>query len=188
MLNTKYIILPGQGQQQQVYPNTQALDNAWFVDSVKMVNNADEEMNALNDFNPVTTVIVDKRFASQVQGLQPGYDSTATVKMDGYAPNDLKYTSKSSRESVIVFSEIYYQPGWDAFIDGKKADHFRCNYILRGMRVPAGEHQIEFKFEPQSYFAGEKVAYGSSAIILLLALGLVYHDRRKFLQKDSAAS
>lgn len=188
MLNTKYIILPGQGQQQQVYPNTQALDNAWFVDSVKMVNNADEEMNALNDFNPVTTVIVDKRFASQVQGLQPGYDSTATVKMDSYAPNDLKYTSKSSRESVIVFSEIYYQPGWDAFIDGKKADHFRCNYILRGMRVPAGEHQIEFKFEPQSYFAGEKVAYGSSAIILLLALGLVYRDRRKFLQKDSAAS
>lgn len=108
--------------------------------------------------------------------------------MDSYAPNDLKYTSKSSRESVIVFSEIYYQPGWDAFIDGKKADHFRCNYILRGMRVPAGEHQIEFKFEPQSYFAGEKVAYGSSAIILLLALGLVYRDRRKFLQKDSAAS
>jgi hypothetical protein len=187
MLNTKYIILPGQGQQEQVYPNTQALDNAWFIDSVRIVENADEEMKALNDFNPATTVIVDKRFASQVQALQPGYDSTATVKMDSYAPNDLKYTSTSSRERVIVFSEIYYQPGWQAFIDGKKTDHFRCNYILRGMRVPAGEHQIEFRFEPQSYFAGEKVAYGSSAIMLVLAIGLVYRDRRKFLQKDAAA-
>jgi uncharacterized membrane protein YfhO len=181
MLNTKYFIVPAKGQQQQVIPNAQALDNAWFVDSIKMVNNADEEMNALNKFNPSTTVVIDKRFASQLQGLQPSFDSTATVKMDSYAPNDLKYTSKSSRDNVIVFSEIYYQPGWDAFIDGKKTDHFRCNYILRGMRVPAGNHQIEFKFEPQSYFVGEKVAYASSGLLLLAALigGFLMYRRRE---------
>jgi len=187
MLNTKYIIVPGQQQQEQVFPNTQALDNAWFVDSIRMVNNADEEMNALNGFNPATTVIIDKRFASQVQGLQPSFDSTATVKMDSYAPNDLKYTSNSSNENVIVFSEIYYQPGWDSFIDGKKADHFRCNYILRGMRIPDGEHKIEFKFEPTSYFAGEKVAWASSIIMLLLILGMIVKDRKelqKLISKD----
>lgn len=173
MLNTKYIIAPNEKQGQQVFPNPQAMDNAWFADSIRMVNNADEEMAALNSFNPATTVIVDKRFSSQLNGLIPSHDSLATVVLESYAPNHLVYKSKSSRENVVVFAEIYYQPGWNAFIDDKKTDHFRCNYILRGMRVPAGDHTIEFRFEPQSFFTGEKVAYASSGILLLLLIGVM---------------
>ena len=184
MLNTKYIIYKA-GEQEQVLPNTGMYENAWFVSDLKMVNNADEEMNALNDFEPGKTVIVDKRFSNQLSGFTPSPDSGAVITLEKYEPNDLLYKSKSSKENVAVFSEIYYQPGWDAFIDGKKADHFRCNYILRGMRVPAGEHTIEFKFEPTSYYTGEKVAMGSSGLILLLLIGVIGREimnRRK--QRD----
>lgn len=174
MLNTKYVISPGKQQgNAQVHANPDAIGNAWFVDSVRMVNNADEEMNALNDFNPRTTAIIDKRFASQLSGFAPSHNSAASITLERYAPNDLVYKTKSAAENVVVFSEIYYQPGWDALLDGKKADHFRCNYILRGMRVPAGEHTIEFRFEPQSYFTGEKVAYASSGLLLILLFGVL---------------
>lgn len=183
MLNTKYILVPNKQQGEQVMPNTQAMDNAWFVDSMRMVNNADEEMAGLNTFNPATTAIIDKRFSAQLGGLVPSHDSTASITLESYAPNDLVYKSKSSRENVVVFSEIYYQPGWNAFIDSKKADHFRCNYILRGMRVPAGDHTIEFKFEPQSYFTGEKVAYASSGILLLLLIGVLIRSLLPLVQK-----
>src|SRR4029078_4478052 len=132
-----------------------------------------------NDFNPAETAIIDKRFSSQLNGFTPSMDSAANITLQSYAPNDLVYKSKSTAENVAVFSEIYYQPGWDAFIDGKKAAHFRCNYILRGMRLPAGEHTIEFKFEPTSYFAGEKVAWASSIIMLLLILGMIVKDRKE---------
>ncbi|HYV91981.1 MAG TPA: YfhO family protein [Chitinophagales bacterium] len=185
MLNTKYIIVSNKQQGEQVAPNPQAMSNAWFVESIRMVNSADEEMAALNTFNPSTSVIIDKRFSAQINGLTASRDSTASITLESYEPNDLVYKSKSSKENVVVFSEIYYQPGWDVLIDGKKADHFRCNYILRGMRVPAGDHTIEFKFEPQSYFMGEKVAYASSGILVLLLLGVVgleiFNRRKKTL-------
>ncbi|MBP9884598.1 MAG: YfhO family protein, partial [Chitinophagales bacterium] len=93
--------------------------------------------------------------------------------------------SSSRNEQLAVFSEIYYQPGWDAYIDGKAANHFRCNYILRGMRLPAGEHTIEFRFEPVSYYTGEKVAMAGSGIILLFLIGLIakeFIDRKKDVQ------
>jgi hypothetical protein len=171
MLNTKYIIYKT-GEQEQVFPNTEALDNAWFGKNVQLVDNADAEMQALNSFDPAATVIIDKRFAPQIKGFSGSYDSSATIGLQSYAPNHLIYKSKSSHEELAVFSEIYYQPGWDAFIDGKKTEHFRCNYILRGMRVPAGEHTIEFKFEPASFYTGEKIAMAGSGIILLLLLGV----------------
>src|SRR4030095_735545 len=151
-------------------------DNAWFVSDMKIVNNADEEMTALNQVDPAKTVIIDKRFSSHVNGFKPSTDSSATIVLESFGLNDLVYKTKSSAENIAVFSEIYYQPGWDAFIDGKKADHFRCNYILRGMRIPAGEHTIEFKFEPASYYAGEKVAMAGSGLVLLLLIGVVVRD------------
>ncbi|MEO5673256.1 MAG: YfhO family protein [Chitinophagales bacterium] len=173
MLNTRYIIVPNKQQGEQVIPNAQAMDNAWFADSVLMVSNADEEMKALDHFNPGNTVIIDRRFESQLNNFIPAPDSAASVILESYAPNNLVYKSRSSRENIIVFSEIYYQPGWDAFVDEKKAAHFRCNYILRGMRVPAGDHTITFKFEPASFFTGEKVAMASSGILLLLLTGII---------------
>ncbi|HUM47072.1 MAG TPA: YfhO family protein [Chitinophagales bacterium] len=181
MLNTKYIIFKS-GEQDQVLPNTAAMDNAWFVKNVKMVNNADEEMNGLNDFNPAETVLIDKRFSDQLTGFQPAMDSAAVIVLKSYEPNNLIYTSSSKVEQVAVFSEIYYQPGWDAFVDGKPVNHFRCNYILRGMRLPAGEHTIEFKFEPVSYYTGEKIAMAGSGMILLFLFGLI---GKEFLKRKS---
>ncbi|MCY7410671.1 MAG: YfhO family protein [Chitinophagales bacterium] len=181
MLNTKYIIFKA-GQQDQVLPNVDACNNAWFVSEVKIVNNADEEMKALNSFNPDVTAIVDKRFANQITGLTATTDSTASIQLENYEPNHLVYNSRSSKENIAVFSEIYYQPGWNAYVDGKKTDHFRCDYILRGMKLPAGEHTVEFKFEPVSFFTGEKVAMASSGLLLLIAAGaivLAYNRRKK---------
>ncbi len=186
MLNTKYIIYKA-GNNEQVIPNTAALDNAWFVSDMKIVNNADEEMKALNDIDPSKTVIIDKRFSSQLNGINPSVDSSATIVLQTFALNDLVYKSKSAKDNIAVFSEIYYQPGWDAFIDGKKTDHFRCNYILRGMRIPAGEHTIEFKFEPESFYTGEKIAMAGSGIILLLLIGVAAREWMN-RNKNSAAA
>lgn len=181
MLNAKYLIYKAENRD-QVMPNTGALDNAWFVRKVIMVNNADEEMAGLNNFNPEEEVLIDKRFEEQVSGFVPVMDSAATIVLKSYEPNKLLYNSSSKNEQLAVFSEIYYQPGWNAYIDGKAANHFRCNYILRGMRLPAGEHTIEFRFEPVSYYTGEKVAMAGSGIILLFLIGLIakeFIDRKK---------
>ncbi len=174
MLNTKYFIVQGQDRQPQVQINFGALGNAWFVDEYKIVNNADEEINALTDFNPATTAIVDKRFIDKVKDFKPVADTTATIKLTSYAPNKLDYESKSNTEQLAVFSEIYYDKGWKAFIDGKPADYFRANYILRAMVVPAGNHKIEFRFEPQVYFTGNTISTASSILLILLAIAYIY--------------
>ncbi|MBA3648346.1 MAG: YfhO family protein [Chitinophagales bacterium] len=184
MLNAKYIIVPSKDQGEQVQPNPGALDNAWFADSIKIVQDADEEMSALNDFNPATTAIIDKRYSSQLSGYNPVDDLTSSIVLEKYEPNDLIYKSTSSKDRVAVFSEIYYQPGWNAYLDGKKTDHFRCNYILRGMRIPGGSHTIEFKFEPASYYVGEKVAYASSVLVLLLLTGAGLREFLKYRTRN----
>ena len=166
MLNTKYFITP-KGQAQQ---NPDAMGNAWFVDTINIVPNADSEMAALNGFNPTTTAIVDTRFSEQIMD---GLDNTgASIVLTEYKPNYLKYNSNSTKDGIVIFSEIYYDKGWNAYVDNKLTPHFRANYVLRGMQVPAGNHTVEFKFEPNSYSTGETVAYASS-IILLLLLGFV---------------
>ena len=172
MLNTKYFIAPDpQGGQPQTQINMQALGNAWFVNNAHMVNNADEEINALTDLVPTETAIYDKRFEDQVKGHIISKDSTATIVLTDYKPNHLTYKSETSKEQLAVFSEIYYAQGWNAFVDGKQAPYFRVNYVLRAMIVPSGTHTIEFKFEPKVYFTGEKIALASSVLLVLLALG-----------------
>jgi len=174
MLNTKYFIVPDQkGGQPQMQINMQALGNAWFVNNAHKVNNADEEINALNNFVPSETAIYDKRFESQLKGHIINKDSTATISLTEYKPNHLTYKSETSREQLAVFSEIYYDKGWNAYIDGKQTPYFRANYILRAMIVPAGKHTIEFKFEPKVYITGEKIAYASSILLVLLAAGTI---------------
>lgn len=174
MLNTKYFITPNpKTGQPEPQINMQALGNAWFVNDVRLVNNADEEINALENFVPAETAIVDKRFESMVRNHLPGKDSTATITLTSYAPNHLVYKSVASKEQVAVFSEIYYSKGWNAFIDGQKAPYFRANYILRAMIIPAGQHTIDFKFEPTVYKTGEKISFASSLALVLLALGMI---------------
>ena len=174
MLNTKYFIAPDEkGGQPQVQINMQALGNAWFVNNAHMVNNADEEINALTDFVPTETAVYDKRFEDQVKGHIISKDSLATITLTEYKPNHLTYTSETGKEQLAVFSEIYYAKGWNAYIDGKVSPYFRANYVLRAMIVPAGKHTIEFRFEPKVYFTGEKIAFASSMLLVLLAIGSV---------------
>src|SRR6185295_15936798 len=135
MLNTKYIIYSPEGG---IIVNPKALGNVWFVNEYKLVANADSEITALRNFNPATTAIVDKRFNEQLTGFTPHSDSAQTISLTSYEPNDLVYQSKATTEQLAVFSEIYYDKGWNAYVDGKPVPHFRCNYVLRAMRVPSG--------------------------------------------------
>ena len=174
MLNTKYIIQKGPNGQPGVSQNPGACGNAWFVNKVQVVKNADEEIKALDKFDPLETAFVDEKFSKDLSGFTGGKDSSSKITLDTYEPNDLNYHYTAPKQQVAVFSEIYYQPGWVATIDGKEAPIFRANYVLRAMLLPAGSHKVEMKFEPKSYFAGEKVALGSSSLILLLLAGAIY--------------
>jgi len=162
MLNTKYFITP-KGQAQQ---NPGTMGNAWFINEINTVANADAEIASLNGFNPANTAIVDVRFSEQ---MIDGLDNVATsITLTEYKPNYLKYNSTSSKNGIAIFSEIYYDKGWNAYVDGELKPHFRANYVLRGMQIPAGNHVVEFKFEPAVYHVSERIALTSSIILLLL--------------------
>jgi hypothetical protein len=166
MLNTKYFINP-KGQAQQ---NPGAMGNAWFVNSVNIVPNADAEIDALNNLDVRNKAVVDSRFKDLV--IQNSSNENSSISLTDYEPNYLKYTSTSTSDGIVIFSEIYYEKGWNSYVDGELKPHFRANYVLRGMQVPTGNHIIEFKFEPKTYLIGESVSLASS-IILLLLLGFV---------------
>lgn len=165
MLNTKYII----SQDQQLQKNPRALGNAWFVEDIKKVSTPNEEIEALYDFKADSTAIVlDKEFNNYVGDFNPS--KNGTIQLTKYVPDRLEYKSNSTSDQFAVFSEIWYGPdkGWIAYIDGKEVPFVRANYVLRGLKVPAGEHKIEFKFIPKSYTIGKTAATISSIIILLL--------------------
>ena len=153
------------------------LGNAWFVSSVQDVENADQEIESLSNHDLSITAIVDKRFDIHLKEFT--YNPESEIVLQAYKPNHLTYhLTNIDSNQLAVFSEIYYEKGWNAYIDGKVVPHFRANYILRAMMVPAGTIKIEFKFEPSSYSTGETVAYASS-ILLLLLLGFVSYKELK---------
>lgn len=170
MLNARYVIY--NPAQPPIY-NPFAYGNAWFVPELEIVENADAEIQALNRIDPLRTVVVDKRFADELSGFTPRPDFLATINLNSYRPNHLVYTSKASTEQLAVFSEIYYDPGWIVRIDGQPASHFRADWTLRAMRIPAGEHTIEFEFRPHAYIVAANVGVFSSFFILLLLIGAV---------------
>ena len=170
MLNTRYFIFPLQGGQTAPLPNPFALGNAWFVDEVQYVDNANEEIEAIHELNPKRTAVVDKKFDSIVKSLPA--DSTATIELVAYEPNYLKYEVNSEKGGTVVFSEIYY-PGWQSTIDGEEVAHGRANYILRAMNVPAGKHVVEFKFDPQSLHTTEMIAFIALGLLALLAVATI---------------
>jgi hypothetical protein len=184
MLNTRYIIQPDQDNRPSVTPNMGALGNAWFVPEIKTVDNADEELAALTDFDPAETAVVDRRFEKYLEGFTPQVDSVAAIRLIEYQPNDLKYQSNTKKDQLAVFSEIYYDKGWNAYVDGEKVPHFRVNYVLRAMIVPAGKHLIEFKFEPRVYEVGEKISFASSLLLILIVLGYAGMEIRKYFRKE----
>lgn len=182
MLNTRYFILPLQGGQTAPVFNPYANGNAWFVDDVKYVDNANEEIDALHDTNPLYTAIVDKKFAEQIKSPvvsdNVSSDTLRSITLTDYQPNALKYEVDSKNGGVVVFSEIYY-PGWISYIDGKEVEHGRADYILRAMNVPAGKHQIEFRFDPKSLHTTETIAYTALAILALGAIAVCFLWYRK---------
>ncbi|MGZ4156485.1 MAG: YfhO family protein, partial [Bacteroidia bacterium] len=166
MLNTRYIIY---NPDAPALKNRYALGDAWFVSNVKMVPNADEEIKTVEEINPRTTLVVDERYKPELDGFTAKQDPSATIKLTDYAANDLKYESNAASEQLAVFSEIYYKDGWNAYVDGQLKPHFSCDWVLRAMRVPAGKHNIEFKFEPTKYYTGEKI----SLVSCLLLFGFI---------------
>jgi hypothetical protein len=178
MLNTKYVIT----QDQKVQQNPGALGNAWFVRNVQEVNSGDEEMNALNDIDPSQTAVVHSEFKDLLGGFTTG-TAEGSIQLKSVKPNEISYTSNSSSDQIAVFSEVIYKPnqsgGWQSFIDGKPADHFRANYILRAMKIPAGQHTIEFKFKPPAYYTGEIISLICSLILILGFLAYMFLQWKK---------
>ncbi len=178
MLNAKYFILANNGQPTAQY-NANACGAAWFVSDIKKVASADEEMSAMDKFIPQTTAIVHQEFDSYMEGMKNNIiDSSSTISITSYDPKHLVYKANvSSDELLAIFSEIYYTGAdndWKTYLDGEEVSHIRANYLLRAMRVPKGEHTIEFKFEPYTYYTGEKVSLAFS-ILLLVTLGASFY-------------
>ncbi len=176
MLNTKYIIY---NKDAPPLENRFALGNAWFVRDVTYVADADKEIAALATFDPRNAVVVSEGFKQDLAGFTPAPDPSATISLTEYKANRLVYKTQAAKEQLAVFSEIYYSPGWNAYIDGQITPHFRANYVLRAMRIPAGNHQVEFKFEPTEYASGEKISMASSALLILLVLGAAAMELKK---------
>lgn len=185
MLNTKYFIFPA-GQQGQTVPieNPYTFGNAWFIDKIQYVNNANEEIDAIGQVDLQQTAIVDSKFKEALKGVNEGYkDSLSTIRLTSYEPNQLVYETSSPQDGIVVFSEIYY-PGWTATIDGKPADIARADYILRAMNVPAGKHTIEMRFDPQSLHITEGIAYGAMALLLVGVIILIWIYRKKYSENS----
>jgi hypothetical protein len=176
MLNTRYIIYDLNASP---IKNSNALGNAWFVEDYGIVENADEEIEALKNIDPLAKAIVDKRFSSHLEGKTFRKDNAGSLTLTEYQPNYLKYQSKASSEQLAVFSEVYYDKGWNAYVDGEIVPHFRANYILRAMVVPAGEHTVEFRFEPKSYYIGNKISMASSILLILAIVGFSFTKFRR---------
>jgi len=175
MLNMKYVIFrdPTNGQF-RVQMNPDALGSCWLVKHVEFVKGPAEEMKALDHFNPKDTAFVQDQYKNAVP-FQPQWDSTASVRLVKNDNDVVDYTFSATANQFAVFSEVYYSRGWKAFIDGKETPIARVNYVLRGLAVPGGKHQIQFRFEPAAYITGSRVTnYAQILIVLLIVAGIYF--------------
>lgn len=169
MLNARYIITRGDDGAAAIQVNPYALGNAWFVDRLVTVDNANQESDALAQIDLGHEAVLDKSFSQYVEDYDPSVPEDAFVTLNSYSPKELDYTSSSSQPGTIVFSEIYYPYGWKVTVDGQNADHFRVDYLLRAVNVPAGEHNIHFIFDPDSVHKGNAIATVCIVLMYLLA-------------------
>ncbi len=182
MLNVKYVIQSDEKGNEFPTINPDANGNAWFVNEIKLVNKANDEMNALQGLDTKKVAVFNmQQYGTKFKNarLTRDLDTTGTIQLKIYKPNYLKYIAQTKNESVAVFSEMYYENGWNAYIDGEKTDHFPVDYVLRAMVVPAGDHTIEFKFEPEVIKTGSTITLISAAGMLLLLAGGVWYERKK---------
>lgn len=175
MLNTKYFILADPSTRQPfVRPNPDALGHGWYVKAIKYVNNADEEIKALDNFNPADTAIADKREKPKLI-YPPQKDSTSKITLIENRNDYISYKSSSKSNGIAVFSEVYYPYGWKATIDGNETPIAKVNYVLRALSVPAGEHTIEFRFEPSSFVTGDRISLIIGILSILIVLYAIYY-------------
>jgi hypothetical protein len=179
MLNTKYFILGA--EERAVLENPAALGNAWFVREYRVVPDANAEIQAVKDFDPARTAIVDARYAANLKDLNLRPDSAATIRLTAYSPERLTYQSNATTPQLAVFSEVYYQGNndWQAYVDGQPVPHFRADYLLRAMTVPAGSHKVEFVYTGHTYRRGETIALISSVLLLGFVAGAAYLATRR---------
>lgn len=187
MLNIKYVIQQDQEGRSHAAINPDALGNAWFIKKLEAVDTADEEILALGKLDLANEAVVNTNTFANINRFDFQKDSTATISLLDYEPNHLTYHSSNPNAGVAVFSEMYYANGWNAYVDGKLQDHFRVNYALRALRLPAGEHTIDFKFEPELIKTGSSITLGSSIVLGLLVLtGIVFSLRRPRKKEEEA--
>jgi hypothetical protein len=178
MLNTKYFIVDNDKGEKQAQQNPDANGNAWFVENVKVVNSANSELQILDSLNTKMIAVIDKSKLLDNVNFNFEKDSTATIKLINYDVTELTYRTKTEKEQFVVFSEIYYKDGWNAYIDGKLTNHFRVNYVLRGMKIPAGEHEIEYKFEPKVIQQGGMISLFSYISIILVFVVWFFYGKK----------
>src|SRR4029453_219846 len=159
----------GQGGTEVARLNPGAFGSCWLVSNIHFVNNADQEMAALDSINVRDTAIVENIYKDRIP-FMPVKDSSASIRLIENLNDKISYSFKSKTNQFAVFSEIYYDKGWNAFIDGKPAPYCKVDYVLRGMSVPAGDHTIEFRFEPKSYLLGNRLSVWASLITYLLLI------------------
>jgi uncharacterized phage-like protein YoqJ len=171
MLNVKYIIQ--QDEEGNSYPavNPDANGNAWFVDQLIPVSSANEEILKLKDFNSKTQAVVNTSEYPELTKLRYSVDSSARIDLVDYRPNNITYATNNPNDGFAVFSEMHYPSGWQAFIDGAPQEHYRVDYALRGMKVPAGQHNIEFRFEPEVVETGSQITLAANALLGLIIVG-----------------
>ena len=172
MLNGKYIITKGDDGQATPMRNPGALGNAWFVNKLVQVQSPKEECDALGEVNLANTIVVGDDFKQYVENFKPAVGES-TINLTSYLPDALTYKSQSSSGGTVVFSEIFYPYGWKAYIDGKPAEIFRANYLLRAMNIPAGQHDILMEFRPDSVRKGNTISIVFIVVMYATVLGLI---------------
>lgn len=182
MLNTKYFIL---NPQSQPLGNPYALGNAWFPSEIKWVDNADQEMAELQKINTRTTAVANNQFKDVLGSSVSTVDTVSNIVQTAYHPEKMEYTANATADKIAVFSEVWYPEGWKCYIDGKETPIGRANYILRAIKVPAGQHKIEFIFEP-TFAADEKISLIISLILLLAIIGMVAKEVYPMLKNNSS--
>ncbi|MEY4659052.1 MAG: hypothetical protein RJB36_818, partial [Bacteroidota bacterium] len=182
MLNTKYIVV---NPAQKAIKNTNANGPAWFVSSVKWVENANDELLSLKKMDTKKQAVVHSSFKQLASGTD--LDTNAHIRLTNYGTTSLKYSSESKTDQIAVFSEIYYPEGWNCYVDGKEIKTFRANYVLRAAKIEKGKHQIEWKFEPSAFQTGSNISFAGSSLLILMCMGVFWMNRKTDEKEESVA-
>ncbi|MBC8051487.1 MAG: YfhO family protein [Sphingobacteriaceae bacterium] len=186
MLNAKYVITKSEdGQSEQIQNRATTAGAAWFVPSIRWAKDNEQEMNGLNSFDPKKEAIINEEFKPLIDDKKVKIPGNSDIKLVKYHPDHLTYEYSAANDVIAVFSEIWYDKGWNAYVDGEKIPYFRANYVLRAAQLPGGNHKFEFKFEPQSYYTGETISLISSIILIA---GLVFAIFLEYKKKKASST